>query len=155
MFHSLLKHSARIQTAPRSTSPRWVMSDHFGRVGSWCPGASRVIRGCGSAPSDLPGETTELCPEITPPWAFVFLGLSSSEALSLENQQSPLPERAAGCLVAPAVWRPSRGPLGRGPLGSQGQVTGLPPARGLRASPGGLLRGFSALLATDCIVPSS
>lgn len=51
MFHSLLKHSARIESAPRSTSPRWVVSDRFGRVGSWCPGASRVIRGCGSAPS--------------------------------------------------------------------------------------------------------
>lgn len=137
MFHSLLKHSATgIEVCPAVPSPDGSCRIVFGRVERWCPRGLRVIRGCGLAPpppaSDLPGETTEaFCPEITPLGLCLFLGLSSSEALSLENQQSPLPGPPA-VLLFQLFWRPSWA-LGRGPLGSQGQVTRPPPACGLRA----------------------
>ena len=108
------------------------------RVGSGCPGPPRDWRLRPAPPppaSRLAGETSGLCNQRSPPpRAWVFLGRSSSEALSLENRQSSLPERAAGCLVVSAVCEALSWAAWPGPLGGPGSGAG-PPALRVASAP--------------------
>lgn len=134
MFHSLLKHSARIESAPAVHVPAG-RGRSLGRVGSWClkiPHSEPALRSPSARVLRLAGRKPQSSAQRSHPLGLCLSWPQLIRSFVFENQQSPCQRgpRLSCCFSCLEVS--SRGPLGQGPWAARGQVT-APPACGLRA----------------------